>query len=133
MKTILLFATAYLLLGFAQQLTAQCCAKDGKKQASMDAHVKATLNKQGIQEATILVKNGYHPDTVVAKKGVPLRLYFDLQEKSCTNRVIFKDLDQKQDLAFGKKTPLEFTPGKAGSYGFACPMNMFKGTLVVED
>ena len=136
MKNLALFVAATLLLFSAQNLSAQCCSKDGKKEAKVEsagAPYKAALNKKGIQEATILVKNGYHPDRIVAKKGVPLRLVFDLQEKSCTNTVIFKDLDRKKDLVYKKKTPFEFTPDTAGSFGFACPMEMFKGTLIVED
>jgi plastocyanin domain-containing protein len=28
--------------------------------------------------------------------------------------------------------PVEFMPDKPGEYGFACPMGMFRGRLIVE-
>ena len=137
MKTLTSLLVFALLFISADRLSAQCCSKDHKKHASAspteESKVKATLNKDGVQEAKITVKDGYHPSTIIAKKGVPLKLNFDLQEKSCTGTVIFKELDQRKDLAYKKLTALEFTPNATGSFVFACPMDMFKGTLVVED
>ncbi len=132
------FATIlFLLIVFSARINAQCCSKDTKKHAhttsSEDSKVKATLNKDGVQEATITIKDGYHPSAIIAKKGVPLKLNFDLQEKSCTGTVIFKDLDIKKELEYKKPTAVEFTPNASGSFTFACPMEMIKGTLIIED
>ena len=38
--------------------------------------VKAALTSAGVQEAMILVKGGYTPDTVVVEAGTPVRLNF---------------------------------------------------------
>ncbi len=93
----------------------------------------AFINDDGIQEATIIIKEGYHPNTLVVKKGIPLRLNFDLQEESCTGTVVFKDFNIKNELKPDDVTAVEFTPEKAGSFAFACPMGMIEGTLVVRE
>lgn len=93
----------------------------------------AFINDDGIQEATITIKDGYQPNSIVVKKGIPVRLNFDLQEKSCTDKVVMKDFKVAQQLKYGKTTAVEFTPEKAGSFTFACPHEMTKGTLVVQD
>lgn len=144
MKTFTIISALIVFLLSSMNLSAQCCSKGSHKHDAKGAQhsqentgdesqVKAKLNKDGVQEATITVKDGYTPSTIIAKKGVPLKLNFDLQEKSCTGTVIFKDLAIKKDLEFKKSTAVEFTPNATGSFAFACPMEMIKGTLIVED
>jgi Cu+-exporting ATPase len=100
----------------------------GPKQSS------AAQVKGKVQEITILVKGGYSPDVIRAKKGTPLRLIFDRKEAGdCTSRVVFPDFQASKTLAPFAKTILEFTPDKTGRFGFACGMNMLHGTLIVED
>jgi Cu+-exporting ATPase len=87
----------------------------------------------GIQQVRVTVKGGYSPNRIQARAGIPLRLVFNRQESGdCTARVVFPDFGASQDLpAFGEAS-LEFTPQRAGEFGFACGMNMIHGTLVVE-
>lgn len=48
----------------------------------------AKLNSDGLQEATVLVRNGYHPDTIRIRAGRPVRLVFQrAEDNSCTSRV----------------------------------------------
>ena len=87
----------------------------------------------GVQEVRITVKGGYSPDVIRAREGVPLRLVFDWQEASdCTSRVVFPDFQASKSLTPFGTTVLEFTPGKSGSFGFACGMNMLHGILIIE-
>ncbi|MFQ5830979.1 MAG: cupredoxin domain-containing protein, partial [Candidatus Methylomirabilia bacterium] len=87
-----------------------------------------------VQEVQITVKGGYSPDIIRVRKGVPLRLSFDRQEAGdCTSRVVFPDFGASKTLAAFARTTLEFTPDRAGQFGFACGMNMLHGTLIVED
>lgn len=66
--------------------------------------------------------------------GMPLRLKFDRQEAGdCTSRVVFPDFGASKTLAPFATTTLEFSPDKAGQFGFACGMNMLHGILIVED
>ncbi|MDP3880544.1 MAG: heavy metal translocating P-type ATPase, partial [Dehalococcoidales bacterium] len=100
----------------------------GPKQA------QAAQVKGKIQEIVVKVKGGYSPDIIRVKQGIPLRLIFDRQEAGdCTSRVVFPDFHASKTLAAFARTTLEFTPDKAGEFGFACGMNMIHGTLVVEE
>jgi Cu+-exporting ATPase len=87
----------------------------------------------GVQRAAVTVKGGYSPDVITARQGVPLEMVFDRQESGdCTSRVVFPDLAVSAPLpAFGRTT-VRLDPARAGSFGFACGMNMIHGTLVVE-
>jgi Cu+-exporting ATPase len=87
----------------------------------------------GIQEAAITVKGGYAPDVIRVRQGMPVRLLFDRQESGeCTSRVVFPDFAVAAALPAYERTAVEFTPDKAGRFGFACGMNMVRGTLEVE-
>ncbi|MCP3818819.1 heavy metal translocating P-type ATPase [Streptomyces sp. A3M-1-3] len=87
----------------------------------------------GVQEIGITVKGGYSPDLVTVRQGVPVRLVFDRQESGdCTSRVVFPDFALAASLPANERTVVEFTPDRAGRFGFACGMNMVHGTLLVE-
>src|SRR6266567_573584 len=87
----------------------------------------------GVQRVVVTVKGGYSPDVITARQGVPLEVTFDRQESGdCTSRVLFPDLAVSAALpAFGRTT-VRLDAAEAGSFGFACGMNMIHGTLVVE-
>jgi Cu+-exporting ATPase len=94
---------------------------------------RAAEMRGGVQEIEITVKGGYSPDLIRLQQGVPVRLIFDRQEGSdCTSRVVFPDFQLSKSLPAFQRTSVEFTPDKAGEFGFACGMNMVHGTLVVE-
>ncbi len=151
MKTHSLIAIGLLVAITAAGASAQCGMmgsggqhKHGDKQSDVPSrhsdHKDAALSKgyafindDGLQEATITIKDGYQPSTVVVKKGIPLRLNFDLQEKTCTGTVVFKEFNIERELMPYELTTVEFTPDKAGSFTFACPMEMITGTLVVKE
>lgn len=95
--------------------------------------VRAGERSGGYQEAMILVKGGYTPDTIVVRHGKPVRLNFRREETaSCSDKVIFADFNKSADLPTGRTVPVEFMPDKPGEYSFGCPMGMFKGRLIVE-
>jgi len=81
-----------------------------------------------VQEIVVTVKGGYSPDVIRARKGVTLRLIFDRKEAGeCSSRVVFPDFQVSKTLPPFARTTLEFTPDKAGRFGFACGMNMLHG------
>jgi len=87
----------------------------------------------GIQEVLIKVKGGYSPDVIVVEAGKPVRLNFHREETAlCSEKVLFPDFNKQATLTPFKTVSLEFTPDKAGTYGFQCGMGMLRGTLVVE-
>ncbi len=94
---------------------------------------RASETSGGYQEAMILVKGGYTPDTVIVARGKPVRLNFRREETAaCSEKVIFEGFDKSADLPTGELVAVELMPKEAGEFGFACPMGMFRGRLIVE-
>ncbi len=98
------------------------------------AVVTATTAAGGGQQVNITVEGGYSPSVVRAKKGQPLRLIFDRKEKSpCSDEVVISEFGVRRFLKPFEKTVIEVTPTKAGTYEFACGMNMLRGRIEVEE
>lgn len=98
------------------------------------ARTRAAVSTSGAQEVAVTVKGGYSPDVIVVQKGRPVRLTFTRQESAaCSEKVLFPDFNQNALLPEGEQVTLEFTPEKAGEYGFQCQMGMLRGKLIVED
>jgi plastocyanin domain-containing protein len=94
---------------------------------------RASETSGGYQEAMILVKGGYTPDTIIVTHGKPVRLNFRREETaSCSDKVIFEHFDKSAELPTGKVVSVELMPKEPGEYGFVCPMGMFRGRLIVE-
>lgn len=85
------------------------------------------------QTATVVVKGGYSPATVVLKKGVPATINFDLKDSTaCLSHVVFDQLGVDRDLTKQPQTKIEIPTDQAGDLDFACGMNMFHGKVVVK-
>jgi Cu+-exporting ATPase len=88
---------------------------------------------EGVQKIAVMVKGGYSPDLIHVRQGVPLEIEFDRRESGeCTNRVVFADLGVNAGLPAHAKTTVRLRPDRAGTFGFACGMNMVHGTLIVD-
>ena len=97
------------------------------------AGVRAALTTGGYQEAMVLVKGGYTPDTIVVERGRPLRLTFRREESTpCSEQVIFDAFGKSAQLPEGKPVALELMPAAPGEYRFTCQMGMLQGRLIVE-
>lgn len=95
--------------------------------------VRASESRSGYQEAMILVKGGYTPDTIIVQHGKPVRLNFRREDTTgCSDKVIFADFNKSADLPTGETVPVELMPQEPGEYPFACPMGMFRGRLIVQ-
>ncbi len=95
--------------------------------------VRAAEASGGYQEAMILVKGGYTPDTIIVRSGRPVRLNFRREETaSCSDKVVFADFQKTAELPTGMTVPVELMPKEPGEFGFGCPMGMFRGRLIVE-
>jgi plastocyanin domain-containing protein len=93
----------------------------------------AAVGAGGTQEAFVVVKGGYSPDTIRVEAGRPVRLVFNRQEADpCSERVVFDAFGVSADLPEGENIPVEFTPMEPGEYEFACQMGMLRGRLVVS-
>jgi plastocyanin domain-containing protein len=94
---------------------------------------RAAMASTGYQEAMVLVKGGYSPDTIVVRAGKPVRLTFRREESSsCSEMVVFGDFGKSARLPEGEAVPLELPPPKPGTYEFTCQMGMLRGRLVAE-
>lgn len=97
------------------------------------AGYRAVVASSGYQEAMVLVKGGYTPDTIVVRAGKPVRLTFRREETSpCSEMVVFGDFGKSAKLPEGELVPVEFLPEDPGTYEFTCQMGMLRGHLVVE-
>src|SRR6516225_10386422 len=82
----------------------------------------------GVQRLEVTVKGGYSPEVIRLRQGVPAELIFDRQESGdCTSRVVFPDLRVSAALPAYQRTMVRLDPAKAGTFGFACGMNMIHG------
>ncbi|WP_422662245.1 cupredoxin domain-containing protein [Mycobacterium marinum] len=85
-----------------------------------------------MQRIQVMIRGGYSPNVVQVRQGMPVEIEFDRQESGdCSSRVVFPDLHLSAALPAHQRTTVRFTPQQAGSFGFACSMNMISGTLVV--
>src|SRR5438093_5592693 len=87
-----------------------------------------------LQQIEIGVHGGYDPAVIRAKRGVPLRLVFDRQEtSSCSEEVVIAEFGIRRFLPAFKKTAIDLTPAKTGTFDISCGMSMLHAKLVVED
>lgn len=92
----------------------------------------ATVNGN-TQAATVVVKGGYSPSTVILKKGVPGKVNFAMQDSTaCLSHVVFDKLGVDADLTKQPVTTVDIPTDRAGEYNFACGMDMFHGKVVVK-
>ena len=93
----------------------------------------AAVGSSGAQEAFIVVRGGYSPDTIRVEAGRPVRLVFNRQEADpCSEKVVFDAFGVSADLPEGANIPVEFTPSEPGEYEFACQMGMLRGKVIVS-
>ena len=87
----------------------------------------------GAVETSIRVKDGFHPDTVRAVAGRPVRITFRREETSpCSERVIFPAFGEARALPPGEDVTVELLPERAGELEFTCEMGMLRGRLIVD-
>ena len=90
------------------------------------------LSSSGVQEAFIVVRGGYSPDTIRVEAGRPVRLMFNRQEADpCSEMVVFDSFGVSAELPEGESTSVEFTPTEQGEFEFACQMGMLRGKVIV--
>jgi cupredoxin-like protein len=95
---------------------------------------RARLVEAALQAATVAVTaKGFQPHTIKLKRGVPARLTFVREiEETCATVIVIPEFSIKKDLPYKEAVVLEFTPTKAGVFGFTCGMKMLSGKIVVR-
>lgn len=102
-----------------------CCGGGG-------APVEGAAVVEGdVQKIAIDLSTGsYNPNVIKLKVGVPAEITFGASG-GCTASVQSQDLGFNEDLTSGPKT-VKLEGLAAGTYNFACGMNMVTGQIVVE-
>ena len=92
--------------------------------------VRARLEPVGRQVVDIVVDGGFHPDIIVARAGVPLRLVFRRQDADvCSERVIFSSPHLDRRLAPSGATTIELPAQGPGEIRFTCGMGRYRGRI----
>ena len=80
-----------------------------------------------------VTKEGFVPAQVKVKAGQPVKLVVTRKtEITCATEIVMKDFGVNEPLPLNKTVVVTVKPEKAGSYRFACGMDMIAGALVVE-
>ncbi|QXD13812.1 efflux RND transporter periplasmic adaptor subunit [Rhodocaloribacter litoris] len=88
----------------------------------------------GVQVVRVTVgAAGFEPQRITLQAGRPARLVFvRTTDGTCATQVVLPGLGLGPvDLPLHREAALDFTPSEAGTFTFACGMEMLKGTLVV--
>jgi plastocyanin domain-containing protein len=76
---------------------------------------------------------GYHPPSVNAPAGKPVRLVFTrTSDEGCGQQLVFPSLNIRKDLPLKQAVPVEFTMPASGSVAFTCGMAMYRGSVVAQ-
>jgi len=95
---------------------------------------RARLGREGVQEIDVAVHNGYKPDVIVVRRGIPLSLNFNrLEDDPCSEKVICSDVYCEVRLPAFQRTPVEFVPTRSGEFLFTCSFGMYQARLIVEE
>jgi len=86
------------------------------------------------EEVTIVVDAGiYQPARIRVAAGRSSIIHFLRKDASpCAETVVFPDIDLSEDLPLDTNKAVVLPPMSSGEYAFHCPMQMYKGTLIVE-
>lgn len=96
----------------------------------LEQTVRARLEPGGRQVADVLVDRGYHPDTIVARAGLPLRLVFRREDAdACSERVVFSSPHLDRRLAVNGPTTIELPAQPPGEVRFTCGMGRYRGRI----
>ena len=82
-----------------------------------------------------VTENGFEPGDVTVPAGKPVTLVFDRKtDQTCAKQIVLDTGNGKIEKELPLNTPVEIatTFPKAGKLGYACAMDMMKGTITVQ-
>lgn len=123
---LLMFNRGLLSLGYG--------FRDFAPTASVGTVAPTTDNNKEVQVVKMAITyNGYSPNVLYVKKGVPVRWVIDAKQISgCTDAIILHGYDIEKDLVKGENV-IEFTPRETGEIKFSCGMQMVWGKFIVAE
>ncbi len=95
--------------------------------------IKEAVMKNDYQEAGLRIKaDGYTPDVIIAKKGVPLKINITSDsDAGCAVELVFPEFNINKTIPAGKTDVIEIMPSEEGTFNYRCSMDMYRGKLVI--
>lgn len=95
-----------------------------------EADMKSEYQEIGLQ----IKADGYSPDVIIAKKGVPLRINITSDSNAgCPVKLVFPEFNINRTIPAGKTDVIEIFPDKEGVFNYRCTMDMYRGKLIVTN
>ncbi len=77
--------------------------------------------------------SGYHPGSVHAPAGKPVRLVFTrTSDEGCGHQLVFPTLGIRKDLPLNRPVMVDLATSASGSAASTCGMNVLRGWVVVQ-
>ncbi len=94
---------------------------------------KEAVMKNNYQEVGLEIKaDGYSPDVIIAKKGVPLLINITSDsDAGCAVELVFPEFNINKTIPAGKTDVIEILPVQEGTYNYRCSMDMYRGKLII--
>lgn len=92
--------------------------------------VRARVQPGGQQVVDVLINGGYHPDSIVALAGRPLRLTFRrIDNDTCFERVVFSSPHIDRRISVIGATIVDLPSQPPGEVRFTCGMGRYRGRI----
>jgi hypothetical protein len=96
----------------------------------LEQAARPRLDPDGRQVVEVVVDRGYHPGTIVARAGQPLRLVFRRDDDDvCSERVVFSAPRLDRRLAPTGMTTIDLPAQPPGEVRFTCGMGRYRGRI----
>ncbi|MEO5918769.1 MAG: cupredoxin domain-containing protein [Candidatus Limnocylindrales bacterium] len=100
----------------------------------LQQRVRAQLDTEGHQVVTITIRDGYHPNSIVARAGMPLRLVLRRDEDdACSERVVFSRPKLDRRVSLTGTTTIDLPAQPPGQVRFTCGMGRYHGRIDLVD
>lgn len=89
--------------------------------------------KNDYQEVDMQIKaDGYSPDVIIAKKGIPLKINLTSDnDAGCAIDIVFPEFNINRTVPAGSSEVIEIMPERKGTYNYRCSMDMYRGKLII--
>lgn len=122
-------------IALACSLALVACSKDSAKSEPTKAESKPSVASATRFDVKVTEK-GFEPDDINVPAGKPVTLVFERKtDQTCAKQVVIKMADGskiEKDLPLNTPVEIATTFPAAGKLGYACGMDMVKGTITVQ-
>src|SRR5438477_504001 len=117
------------------------CTKPETKSPATNPTMKAASARKGLRTMrgmisesshAIVTEKGFEPDRIQVKTGQQVTLRFTRKvAQTCADAVDVQGDPVRHMLPLNAPVEVKVTAPKSGELAFACPMNMYRGAIVV--